>query len=567
MAASGFLSNNNVRYYHPLDNFTEFTENLVWAEGTGGDLQFVSSILVSGIEPVIVQPKIELSIGSGEYTDLTSVSGFTCAVWISGLLRPIAATSYISIGFGLVDDNFNTNAVLVSKNPGSGNFTIDSVLEGNVHEIDWLPMPPEDDDWHFFVADIRFETSGWRHRISLDGSDWLDLGVDTETLIPTPDTVARIVFNTDASPETIYDEVILWGDNDLFTDNELSNLYQLFNTHGTTMDQYIATFGTPANSGVNLFTEGNIQTSGDVFLYVPGQVEKKSLDLFINSFEPFNNMDLYISGIATPTSSLNLFTLGFIEINNNIDHIIMGFQSISGDFPLFIKGVSPDIDVFVGVVSNNPSDDLELIIHGGASGTSFTNKTTTLFINNSPEDISVDSAFSAFIKIADSTLTPASGIWQSFVKNNNVINNDIDLRIDGHASGSDPNGLLVTSSLDIFIEGAGELLSDGFFVSSIETLAFTKVHSGINNTSDLFVSGKIPVIPPSATIDLFIFGVLGIISGSHTLFIPSNELIDNTNNLFIFGVQGIESNNMLLFVEVTTLDLLDQEFNLYTHGF
>lgn len=59
------------------------------------------------------------------------------------------------------------------------------------------------------------------------------------------------------------------GRNDLFTDEELSNLYELFNTHGTTMDQYTQIYGTPVSGSTDLFLQvpSGISVSGDLFLH------------------------------------------------------------------------------------------------------------------------------------------------------------------------------------------------------------------------------------------------------------------------------------------------------------
>jgi len=643
MAASGFLSNDNVRYYHPADDFTEFTETVVWDDT---NVTFVSGLFTSGIQADSSTLRLNQVLGSN-YTDIQNANSFTVAVWTSGFLRDDSLLKLITVGFGNSGGSAR-NAIRLVKN--GSNITIDfhiqntSIVANNTK--DWTPPPNFDANWHFIAVDARFETSGWRHRVSLDGSDWLDLGVDTETDLPDADARTNITMIGNNSAVVVADEIIFWSSGDLFTAQELSNLYQLGNTFNETMDQYTTIFPPGINtisSGINCFIRGKTQTSGDISLFIPGQVETKRLDLFINGLEQISgSIDLHISGsptialssldlflkVATPaddditlftvgpllisggvnnfiqghqissgnivehiegheiiTDNINLFVSGIpgnsfdlfisgpVPIDNDIDKIIIGHLPISGNFSLLIKGAFPDIDAFVSVVSNNPPSSLDLIIHGGASGTSFTNKTLTLSINNSIDDILVDSEFSAFVKIADSILTPSSNTWQSFVKNNNVIDNNIDLRIGGHASGNDPNGLLITSSLDIFIngqatqEGDEGLLSDGFSVANTEIFTFAKVHSGLNSTLDLFVSGEIPIIPPSAILDLSIFGILDTVSGSHTLSIPSNESIEDTHDLFIFGVQGIESGNTLLFVEVTNIGLFDQEFNLYTHGF
>lgn len=646
MAASGFLSNEYVLYYHPLDDFIEFTENLAWSSTGGDDADILSTLLTSGIRTAAGDSVYQMVYPPGTpYDTLFNASGTTCAMWVSGFLGGDSDDRQISIGIANNSNSFRDGFTLTKTTSSSG-FRIDGTFFTILKTKNWIPPPSNDSGWHFFILDLRYETSGWRHRVSLDGNEWINLGVNDHTGVFSANPRPSIkIFDHVTGPKIVLDEVILWGDNDLFTNDELSNLYELFNTYNTTMDQYINTFGTPANSGIDLFIHGYEQTSGNIFLYIPGQYEIKSIDLFIEGFiqisgnvglyisgtppiasssidlyiiapTPINdninlytvgplstsgnadnfiqghqissdnidqyiqgyqttsgNIDLYISGIPAISSSINLYIVGPLQISGNINDFIIGHLPISGNFSLFIQN-SLEINAFVSVVDNNPSNNFSLSIHGVPSGESTTfyiNNTITFFIDGTGGNVELDRP--AFAKVVDATSIPYSDIWQSFVKGGNTANDNIDLYINSHASGDTPHGILIINSFTTFINGQATqdgdegLLSNGYFAINLETSSFAKVHLGLNDTFNLYVSGEIPIIPPSATLNLFTFGILDVTSGSYTLYIPSKESINDNYNLFIFGIQGIESGNLPLYLEVTNIGLFNQEINLYSHGF
>jgi hypothetical protein len=83
----------------------------------------------------------------------------------------------------------------------------------------------------------------------------------------------------------------------------------------------------------------------------------------------------------------------------------------------------------------------------------------------------------------------------------------------------------------------------------------------------LYVSGEVPIIPPSATLDMFVFGILGIESGSLPSYIYGDDIHSDSNDLFIFGILGIESNSMPLYLKVTTSGDLNQQIDFYSHGY
>jgi len=639
---SGLLHDENVRYYHPADDLTEYTKTIAW---TGTTVNFVPSILISGIQPVDTAARLDQAI-SPNYNDIESASGFTMAVWTSGFLSTDSYSREVHIGFGN-NSNFNRNSLKIYNDYPTIKVAI--VIEQTTTWRDWTPAPSADNDWHLIVADARYETSGWRCRVSLDRSGWTDLGIDSQTDVPGMDERTHIlILRGHSIASFVVDEMVSWGDNDLFTTQELSNLYELYNTYNTTMDQYTSTFGTPADDNIDCFICGSTQTSENITLYIPGQKDVKSIDLFtqgnisisgninlyISGTPPISsssislyliaptpvtnninlyitgpsyindntdhfiqshqilvdninqyiqgyssisgNINLYISGVPAISSLINLYIIGPVPRNNNIDHFTIGHLPISGNFSLFTRGHPPDINVFVSVVENNPSNNFDLFIHGVPSGEStifYTNNTITFFINDNGEDATVDSDWFAFVKVADAILISHNETWQSFVQVGNAINDNINLYINSHASGDNPHGPLITNSLDTFVNGRATqdgdegLLSDGYYVANLEISAFTKVHLGLIDTLNFYVSGEVPTIPPSAILDLFIFGILDIVSDSYNLYIPGKESVNEIDNLFIFGIQDIGSGNLSLYLGVTDIGLLNQDGSFYLHGF
>lgn len=639
---SGLLDYPNVKYYLPSDDLVEYTQNIPW---TGDNVQFAPSILVSGITAVATTSTMKHVISP--YTSPLAAREFTCCLWTSGFFASDNEFRRIEIGYANSSDQFR-DGLWLSKGNTSSDFQIQIESANTRVSHPWTPAPPNNTGWHFTVLDGRYETSGWRARVSLDGSGWIDLGVDSNTAVPTDDARVKVLLIRASTEVAVYyDEVVLWTENDLFTDQELSNLYELYNTHGTTMDQYTSTFGTLVTDNIDCFIQGGKQIAGNISLYIPGQKETKSIDLFnegsiqissnidlymsgsptitsgsidlyLKVITPINdnislytagpspisgnvdnfiqgnqilsdnidqyirghgttssNINLYVSGIPSLSSSIDLYITGPIRVSGSFDDFIEGHLSASGNFSLFMRS-GLDIDAFVAVVDNNPSNTVDLFVHGipsGASPSFYINNTITLFIHNDGSNVEFQSIWSAFIRIDDAIPVSSSDTWQSFLRGGNTTNNDIDLYINSHASGEAPHGILTSGLFTTFIDGKSTqdgdegLLSEGYLIKSFEVLGFTKVHLGVSGISNLYVSGDMAIIPPSATLDLFVFGIIDIASGSHDLYISGKELVSGSYDLFVFGIQGAESGNIPLYIQVTTLGSFNTEFDLYTHGF
>lgn len=642
---SGLLRNTNVIFYHPLDDFTEHDKGVDWVTDLSS---FKPGIIgASGLGSSITSNPFMRLDDFGSYDDVIGVDHFAVAFWSSGLFESSTRREAIA-NLGIAGDSSRNSIAL--RRLSAGGFQPRINLEINqVTSTIFIPSYPIDNGLHFIVIDVKYESasSGWQHNVSIDGSGWQNLGIDGQDGTPVENNEFKIDSIFVPVGSLIVDEFVVWSGHVIFTDQELSNLYELGNTFDKPMNEYVDTFPTPANDNIDCFVQGSEQTSGNISLYIPGQKEIKSIDLFtegsmpvtgnidlymsgsptiasgsidlyLKVLTPFSgsmslytagplsvsgdidnfihgsqiffdsidqyvgghkttsgNSDLYVSGVPWLSSSIDLYIAGPLQTSGSFDDIITGHLTASGSFSLFLRS-GLDIDAFVAVVDNNPSNTVDLFIHGipsGASPSLYINNTITLFISNDGSSVEIQSTWPGFVGVDAAIPVASSGTWEAFLRGGNTANNNIDLYINSHASGEAPRGISTSGSFMTFIEGKSlldgdeGLLSNGYFAKSFQVSSFTKVHFGVSGTANLYVSGDTTIIPPSATLDLFIFGISGIASGSHALYIFGNELITGSHDLFVLGIQGIVSGSIPLFVQVTTLGSLNTEFDLYTHGF
>ena len=630
---SGLLRHENVAFYHPFDSSTEYTRGVVW-EGDGASQLFTPAMVGSGwINNASSNPNFNNDT-SPHYDSIDGTDHITVAFWSSGLFTDDSNERHSQIAFGAAGDQDRSYISLVRQSAGSYQPKI--AFRMNLTESKtFVPLYPIDGGFHFIVIDMQYvpESNGWQHNISIDGSGWQDLGIAGFDGTPTANTNFNVSLIQIAVSSHQLDEVVLWSGNVIFNDQELSNLYELANTHGLPMNYYTSTYGTLITDNIDCFTHGQDQTSGSISLYIPGQKETKSIDLFTEGYLPVSgnfdlymsgsptvatgsvdlflkvatpassgfdtfihgkqifvdnidqyveghqttsgNFDLYVSGVPFETSSIDLYVKGPTPASGNFDDIITGHETSSGNISLFIRNFT-DFAAFIAVVDQNPSNTVDLFIHGigsGASPSLYINNSIPLFVFNDGSSVEIQSTWPGFVAVASGLPVASSGTWNSFLRGGNTANDNIDLYINSHASGEVPRGVTVSGSFTAFIEGKSlqdgdeGLLSNGYFAKSFQVSSFAKVHLGVSGTANLYVSGTTAIIPPSATLDLFVFGISGIVSGSHTLYILGDELITGSHDLFVLGIQGIVSGSIPLFVQVTTLGSLNTEFDLYTHGF
>jgi len=103
---------------------------------------------------------------------------------------------------------------------------------------------------HLLVLDFENSGTDWTLNTSVDGAAWVDQGTQNtgSQAVTTSDTSPEASL-TDPEPGQWIDELVMWsGDKaafDIFTSDELANLYDLADTFGDTMDKYGDNYSAP----------------------------------------------------------------------------------------------------------------------------------------------------------------------------------------------------------------------------------------------------------------------------------------------------------------------------------
>jgi len=266
------LRSSDVLWYHPFDDTTEYTKNHAWDDAQF-NIGFTSGIVVSGLtrDNVGVESfQIQESLADGGYPDISGATRFTVCMWASGFYQFSITTKKITIGFQ--DSLAESNVIILTKDSSSV-LTFGLKIRDTLVGTKTISTKPTTSSWNFAVLDAEKEGTDWRFRVSFNGADWQDLGTDTydftvggnlEVLVNMSDTGSASSFGVD--------EVVVWKDVDLFTSTELSNLYELANTHDSPMQQYSSHFVDMATQSSTLYIQGsdNAACATCVALYIKG---------------------------------------------------------------------------------------------------------------------------------------------------------------------------------------------------------------------------------------------------------------------------------------------------------
>jgi len=568
----------SVVFYHPCDNSTEFTQNYPWITD---NIVHVNSILTSGIRPTqdIDYNDFRGSVSSGNYPTLSGATSVTACFWSSGFFDPLF--NYHQVEFGTDTDSFTpgsniNNGMYIDTQPvsifglGAGGHATGSFNS------------PTTSGWHFTVLSLEKEGDLWRHRVSFNGSGFQDLGTaGSGTNFGSDDAVKIKIFDLDSPNNLILDEVVLWKNNLTFTSEELSNLYELYNTYNATMDQYTTFYANSIHKNLNLFISSLDLISDNINLYIPGQVETDRINLFIigpilitdnlNLFlcnkQVIDNIDLYIPG-QVESDRIDLFTYGKQIISDNLNLTLIN-KYFSEEIDLFIHGIQTGSwDLFAKVVDTTTTEELTLFINGIPSGSPqpifLISDNLDLFINNIEQIEGVINDWSIFVKTESPIFVAENQTFNLFVKVGHTESSFISLYIQGHPSGENPHGILISDNLEFFIEGSGELFNQGFTPTNNDFDIFVRVQSGIIDNIDLFING---FIFPSQTLDLYTFGISGLINDNLNLYINGSETqIAEFLNLYMFGILDTINENLDLFM-FTDIGTETNTFSLYIHGF
>jgi len=509
---SGILQEENVLFYHALDDATEFVNQIDWINNSSS---FVNGLISSGIQHsgTAIISRLYSPVNN-DYTDLGGMTSATALIWSSGFWNHTGQTSVIELGFG--DANADpTNSIGIRAGSLTKQFVSD-LRDSDGSKT--LSVFPTNSGWNIAIIDFRHEGAGsWRYRISFSGSDWIDLGVNvfndpsTITSFNSNDrAIINIIKASGTDPVFTIDESVLWGNSVLFTEEELFDLYQLYNSYNLPMSNYPGSF--------RLFTKGSETENNDIDLFVYGVEEiNDSLDLYMVGFDSVNeNLNLFISASESINNQLDLFIYGIDSINDNTDLYIAGKNSESNTIDLFCfshDSKNQSIDLFINGFDTN-TNDIELSIFGK----DFQSDNIDLFIYG--EGL-VSDAVDLIILSKDN------------------INDNINLFINGSLTDT----MMISRLYDLFIHGIDTFNDSCDLFVNGEQLLFNNIdyfiHGFQTNTDNinLFIHG-IDVL--SDFIDTIIFGNLET-SSSINLFIHGPEVSTEDLDLYIRVVEASDT--------------------------
>jgi len=278
MAANGILQASKAIFYFPCDTYPlqevvkekTWTDNGEWNSPFTPGFETASGVVVSGVQPIPADIGFKTT-HSGSYQGLTGSSGLCLAFWGTG--QTISQDLELKVGFSndLLTD-IDNGIVIRQTLFGTRNLLIKA--SGNVSpNINITPVLFFDP--LFLVADIRFSGgTTWIVRESINGSAWSNVQPITFANNFNNSTFAKLSF-ANFGFDGILDEVILWSDNILFTEQELSNLYELGNTFTDPMTTYDSHYVVFSASG-----------STDLFVQTGSAIESGTLNCFVNGVEP-----------------------------------------------------------------------------------------------------------------------------------------------------------------------------------------------------------------------------------------------------------------------------------------
>jgi lysophospholipase L1-like esterase len=180
-----------------------------------------------------------------------------------------------------------------------------------------------DGNEHFFAMDFAHTASGnWNLKTSLDGSDWVDQGIqtsNTQDILSVSGGIIPKLSMFQGNNQQWIDELAVWGGSfESFADYELSNLYDLAEMYSLSLDQY-STF---PSGGTNLFIMGPqpINTSNNLFTKGP-EPYSASGDLIIFGPQPaIGSGDLFIGGVIQASGDDEILAKSVDWLLKSSDH-------------------------------------------------------------------------------------------------------------------------------------------------------------------------------------------------------------------------------------------------------
>jgi hypothetical protein len=625
---TSLLYNENVLFYHPLDDLTEYILNEDWVASSG--ISFVDGLIESGI---VGNHNSNISSPSNIYESWGDAENITVCFWSKMFSQLPGDPKGWEIGSSPFGPGFDYNLVSIRRINSS--FPSDTILftvamESNFVGIDTFAVDIDTDDWVFCVFDVRKNLdSTWTPRISFSGQPWAEGSPFGSGFVFGDNDPESFIKNIQGASGI--DEVCVWKNQDLFTDEQLLQLYSLpqsplshyvpiaeplaadklfihgFDTENNNVDLFISSFEI-VNEQINLFIVGNETSTDDIQLFIKGfNTETEDLDLFIkgkNSQQ--QDIDLFINGKQSEQENIDLFVAGKILFNNNIDLTITGSQITSNDINFIIIGkdqqtqtidfivigndtITETIDLFI-IGKETENNNIDLIIIGKQSfdtDIDFTINGKNTANQNLDLNITGNELFTENIDLFIIGKDQFDQSIDLVITGNQSVNNNLNLNINGHNSQDQLINLFISSfevinnNIDLFVSGfniqteAIDLFILGQDIQNEDIDLFINGHETDNNDVDFIINGLglinndlilfiSSVNSSTNTIDLFISGPKQIFNNIDFIIV-GKDTASEVINLFINGKQ-IFNNDIDFFIEGRDVTLIDQNIDLSILG-
>jgi hypothetical protein len=222
------------------------------------------------------------------YPAVSGASGIAMGCWVN--------TSTSSISSLSIERDCNINIT-----SGNISFCSGSLYWNDAAIVNWIDSVSDDDN-HLIFLDLRYQGgNNWKLYTSLDGSPWVDQGIQNSGSMGeiTTDAAPRISFASSDSNQLL-DEVIMWSGVEQFSDIELLRLYAMGSSYDLRMDEYDEDLGISISGTTDLYTLGfsAVSMSGVADLYTTARnVIQASGDLLVNGYIGENaSGNLFING-------------------------------------------------------------------------------------------------------------------------------------------------------------------------------------------------------------------------------------------------------------------------------
>lgn len=248
------LQPDKLKWYHPLNTKTD-SNGLLWNVATNPfnfvDIEgFVVGQVGNAIESVVTPPHSILSRPVADYPSLDGSSDVTVAMW----LNPPSSGAYDFLCGWMDVTNVRFQQIGIESSGGALSFR--NGVDGNP-ELTFSGLTITRNVWSLVMLNLHHDGSDWEARKSINGAPW------SAPVAPTSGSAAaRLPFTGTsefafihlviAAAGGLIDEVAIWDDATLFTNQEISNMYDLGNVLGEGFDQY-----------TNQFTNFNFNISSD----------------------------------------------------------------------------------------------------------------------------------------------------------------------------------------------------------------------------------------------------------------------------------------------------------------